>query len=115
MMVRYRPLPESWRRPSEAEPYSPEIAEFAPLAVWGSVSVPTELAVVPPAPRLNSSRVIGEAVSSASAFESEVELVTVSMTRSPTVKSVMPPADAPPEDAASVAEVSKASSEIEFL
>ena len=101
-------MPESWRRPSEAEPYSPEIAEFAPLAVWGSVSVPTELAVVPPAPRLNSSRVIGEAVSS-------VVPVTVSMTRSPTVKSVMPPADAPPEDAASVAEVSKASSEIEFL
>src|SRR5271166_2849568 len=81
MMVRYRPFTESWRNPSEAEPYSPEIAQFAPLAVWGSVRLPAGVAELPPAPRLNCSRVIGDAASRA-------EPLTVLITRSPRVKFV---------------------------
>ena len=49
MIVRYLPSPDVCRMPSEAEPYSPEIAEFKPLLVCGRNIVPTDAAAVPSA------------------------------------------------------------------
>src|ERR1700722_8961711 len=87
-MVRYWPLADCCRIPSEAEPYSPEIADWLPLVVCVRVSVPTELAVVAFAPSWNSCNVMGDALSSTLelSFAKPVLLETVLMTRSPDVK-----------------------------
>ena len=76
------PFTDCCRKPSEAEPYSPEIAQLAPLADCGRVNVPADVADLPPVPNENSCRVIGEAVS-------RTEPETVSMTRSPAVNDVI--------------------------
>src|SRR6204780_3181455 len=80
--------------PSDAEPYSPEIAELAPLFNCGRVSEPTDVADVPPAPRANSSSMIGDAVSRPLFVAVQTWHVTVLMTRSPGVNNVV--ADAEP-------------------
>ena len=85
IIVRYWPFADCCSRPSEAEPYSPEIAEFAPLLVCAKVMVPARVAVLPPAPNENCCRTMGAAESSALAFERLVLFDTVLMTRLPGV------------------------------
>src|SRR5271170_1957839 len=113
MMVRYLPFTDCCRIPSEAEPYSPEIAEFAPLPVCGRARVPTGVADVPPELRLNSFSTIGAAVSRPPLVEEHAaeltEQDTVLITRSPAVKAVIGAAAAgrpPPRPARTAAAAS---------
>ena len=48
MIVRYCPLPESCKLPSELEPYSPEMTEFAPELTVGSSIAPAAAALLVP-------------------------------------------------------------------
>src|SRR5665213_13414 len=100
MTVRYWPLADCCRIPSEAEPYSPDIADWLPLAVFVRVSVPTKVAEVAFAPSWNSCKVMGEAVSSTLglSFASPVLLETVLMTRSPELKGICCASAAPPSN-----------------
>jgi hypothetical protein len=83
-------LTDCCRIPSEADPYSPEIAEFAPLLTCGSVSVPAVLAVVPPVPSWNCCSTIGDAVSSPPLVDEHAVVPTLQetslITRSPGAK-----------------------------
>ena len=85
IIVRYWPFTDCCSRPSDAEPYSPEIAEFVPLFVCASVIEPAAVAMVPPALSENCCSTIGAAVSRAAALERLVLFETVLMTRSPEV------------------------------
>src|SRR5208337_1437893 len=90
--------------PSEAEPYSPEIDE-------GRVSVPFDVAEVPPAPSWNCCSTIGAAVSRPPLVLLQIvaptEQETVLITRSPGVNDEMVPARAWPNEAWAITPIAR--------